>query len=287
MEGYMSTLRISSGVRYSSGFTPSVQLNQDADTLGLWELNSLGTIADKTGNGHHFSVSGGVTLEQSCPDEDSDGDGTADWLDCDPFDVHLFDSASGGSSLCAAESCKSILDDGYSTGDGLYWIDPDETGALEVYCDMSTDGGGWTRFFNGLQGSPHVFANFENTSIDCAAPLGECLFRMPANTASAQEILATCDVHKVGFELNTDVLAFFRDGLQNYWVDINAYALTSSVAYVPTQIWTGESLNDSWILSHGHGYQSTTFASSYSSNSEWDLCNGVVTTGKPIALYYR
>lgn len=41
-------------------------------------------------------------------------------------------------------SCADILARGRSTGDGRYPIDPDGDGAVEVRCDMTTDGGGWT-----------------------------------------------------------------------------------------------------------------------------------------------
>ncbi|HJN74614.1 MAG TPA: MopE-related protein [Myxococcota bacterium] len=74
-------------------------------------------------------------------DNDADGDGYADAScggdDCDDADTSV--------SLCG--SCDEILSVAPSSTDGVYSIDPDGAGSFDAWCDMSTDGGGWTLCF--------------------------------------------------------------------------------------------------------------------------------------------
>lgn len=42
------------------------------------------------------------------------------------------------------KSCQEVLQTGRSTGDGVYTLDPPGCGESAFWCDMTTDGGGWT-----------------------------------------------------------------------------------------------------------------------------------------------
>ena len=71
--------------------------------------------------------------EEVCDGVDNDCDGNAD------------SGTAGAAALCAAEDCSAILQERPDAPDGVYWIDPGSTGApFAVWCDMTTDGGGWT-----------------------------------------------------------------------------------------------------------------------------------------------
>ena len=48
-------------------------------------------------------------------------------------------------------SCKEILENNPNSQSGVYTINPDGTNEFEVYCDMETDGGGWTKIASVIQ----------------------------------------------------------------------------------------------------------------------------------------
>jgi hypothetical protein len=76
--------------------------------------------------------------------------------------------ALGSEAACAGDSCLDILTAGGSVGSGTYWVDPYGTGAFRVYCDMTTDGGGWMLGFVKNSVDTDVYQDFGSAVEDVA-----------------------------------------------------------------------------------------------------------------------
>jgi len=136
-----------------------------------------------------------------------------------------------GADANPAPSCKAIKDAGASVGNGIYWLDGDgKTGPapkFAAWCDMTTDGGGWTEVLRCLpsdgcqaSGSFLYVVNWQNADKGTASTTASYLSGLSTKPVftGAKEFLVSIDdtaTSKTGhmkFSLDNATQGFFTAG---------------------------------------------------------------------------
>ncbi|MBK8259177.1 MAG: DNRLRE domain-containing protein [Polyangiaceae bacterium] len=219
--------------------------------------------------------------------------GTAD-CNGDPTDGCETNVAlSGGLCTPMGKTCREVQSTYPSAPSGNYVLDPDGSGpvaALAAYCDMTTDGGGWTAMFTGKNGAPNYFDRFDTTAYQgiYKNPNDKYLQRkIKYGATTGVELGVSCGAAMVKFPMNAAAEKFFSAGTQSSWVQLpGGTTVTGTVTQMPNYLFTGNALNVSGFIFAKDQNPNLTFASSQS-NTQYNFCNSVANTTSTVRVFFR